>query len=88
MKYEIKRFGSDPFDVMCSDCPVHEIEWWESVTLDDLHTQHEYELAADASLPGWLVQEMRACGEWNPTPLDFGEWLRQNIAEDHVRVAA
>lgn len=88
MKYEIKRSGSDPFDIMCGDCPEHTIEWWEEATLEDLHNAHNEELDADASMPDCVVKEMQEQGEWNPTPADFDEWLKQSIASGYVRVAA
>lgn len=88
MKYEIKRFGNDPFDIMCSDCPVHQIEWWEGATLEDLRNAHAEELEMDASTPDWAVKEMQEQGEWNPTPASFEEWMEQSIASGYVRVAA
>lgn len=86
-KYEIKRFGDDPFDIMCGDCPVHEIEWWEEATLEDLRNTHAEELEMDASIPDWMAKEMREEG-WKPTATDFGEWLKQNIKDGYIRVAA
>ena len=88
MKYEIKRSGSDPFDIMCGDCPEHTIEWWEEATLEDLHNAHEEELAADASMPDCVVEDLDYRGLWNPAPTDFDEWLKQSIASGYVRVAA
>lgn len=85
MKYEIKVFGADPFDIMCGDCPVHEIWWWESVTLEGLHDAHNEELSADASLPDRVVEEMQAQGEWHPAPHDFDEWLKERIEEGYIR---
>lgn len=87
MKYEIKRFGDDPFDIMCSDCPVHQIEWWEGVTLEELRNAHAEEMEMDAAIPDWMVKEMQEMGEWNPANPDFGEWLKQSIAAGYVRPA-
>ena len=88
MEYEIKKYGSDPFDIMCSDCPVHEIEWWESATLNDLHIVHAEELEMDAYMPDWMVEEMQADCEWRPTNPDFDEWLKDEIERGYVRIAA
>lgn len=88
MKYEFKVFGDDPFDIMCGDCPVHEIWWWENVTLEDLHDAYAEELAADASTPDWMVKEMQAKGEWNPAPKSFDEWLKKRIEEGYIRTVA
>lgn len=87
MKYQIKRFGDDPFDIMCSDCEVHEIWWWEDATLEDLHSTHAEELETDASIPDWAAEEMREEG-WKPTATDFDEWLKQNIKDGYIRIAA
>lgn len=88
MKYEIKRFGSDPFDIMCSDCEVHKIWWWEDATLEDLHSTHTEELEMDASTPDWMIEEMQEQGEWHPASHDFDEWLRQNIKASYIRATA
>lgn len=87
MKYEIKVSGSDPFDIMCSDCPVHEIEWWENATLEDLHDAHNEELAEDAAMPDWMAEEMKAQSEWHPAPHSFDEWLKERIEEGYIRTA-
>ena len=88
MEDEIKRFGNDPFDIMCSDCPVNQIEWWEGVTLEELHNAHAEELEMDAATPDWMVKEMQEMGVWNPANSDFGEWLEQSIAAGYVRPTA
>lgn len=88
MGFEIKVFGYDPFDIMCSDCEVHEIWWWEGVTVDDLRRTHEEHMEMDAATPAWAIEDMKAQGEWEPTPLDFEEWLRKAIKDEYVRVAA
>lgn len=87
MKFEIKVSGADPFDIMCSDCPVHEIEWWESATLENLHDAHAEELEMYEALPDWVRNEMLAEG-WRPMPADFDEWLKQSMANGYVRFAA
>ena len=88
MTYEIKRIGADPFDIMCSDCPVQEIEWWESATLEDLHNAHAEELKMDAAMPDWMIEEMQEQGEWHPASPDFDEWLKRCIEEGYIRTAA
>ncbi len=87
VKYEIKRIEVDPFDIMCGDCPEHEIEWWENATLENLHDVHAEELAMDEALPDWARDEMLADG-WYPTPRSFDEWLKQSMASGYVRLAA
>ncbi len=86
MLYEIKCFGADPFDVMCGDCPVNEIEWWEGTTLEELHSLHDEQMAMDAATPDWEVREMQEQGEWNPTSPDFDAWLEQSITNGYVRI--
>lgn len=86
--YEIKRVEVDPFDIMCGDCPEHEIEWWEEAALEDLHTAHAEELEMDANMPDWMIKEMRDEGEWHPASPDFDEWLKGQIEKGHVRLAA
>ncbi len=88
MAYEVKKYGSDPFDIMCSDCPVHEIEWWEGATLDDLHGTHAEELEMDAATPDWMIEEMQEQGEWHPATPDFDEWLKEQIENGYVRTVA
>lgn len=88
MTYEIKCFGVDPFDMMCSDCPVHEIEWWEYTTLENLRNVHADELEMDAAMPDWMVKEMQGQGAWHPANPNFDEWLKQSIAVGYVRTAA
>lgn len=61
MKYEIMVYGSDPFDIMCGDCPVHEISWWEEITLDELHDRYDEEVSEDATIPAfddWLAKNI------------------------------
>lgn len=87
MRYEIKRTEVDPFDIMCGDCPEHEIEWWEPATLEELHEVHAEELADDTAIPDWARDEMLAEG-WRPTTPSFDEWLKQSITDGYVRLAA
>ena len=87
MKFEIKQFGADPYDIMCSEGPVHEIEWWEPATLKDLHDIHAEQLEMDGVLPNWARDEMLA-EDWTPTPADFDEWLKQSMVSGYVRLAA
>lgn len=86
-KYQIKRYSADPFDIMCGDCPVHEIEWWEDSTPEDLRNAHSEELEMDAATPDWMVEEMQNMGEWNPANPDFDKWLKQRIEDGHIRTA-
>lgn len=88
MKYEIKRFESDPFDIMCGEGPVHEIEWWEEATLEDLHNAHAEELEMDEATPAWMVEEMQEQGEWHPANPNFNEWLKEQIERGYVRTTA
>ncbi len=88
MTYEIKRTGADPFDIMCSDGPVHEIEWWEDATLEDLHNTHAEEMEMDAATPDWMAEEMWKQGEWHPANSDFNEWLKEQIESGYVRIVA
>lgn len=88
-RYEIKRFGNDPFDMMCSDCPVHEIWWWEGATLEELHNIHDEQVAMDETIPEWAIHEWQDQGdEWKPTNPDFDAWLKESIAEGYIREVA
>lgn len=87
VRYEIKRIEVDPFDIMCGDCPEHEIEWWEPTTLENLHDVHVEALEMDEAMPDWARDEMLADG-WCPTPRSFDEWLKQSMPSGYVRLAA
>lgn len=80
MKYEIKIVETDPFDIMCGDCPVHEIEWWYEVSVVELHQLHEEQMEMDE----YMMDDDR----WEPTEPDFDTWLRQSIENGYVRTAA
>lgn len=86
--YNVKRFASDPFDVMCSDCPVHEIEYFEQVSEEQLREDHLYMLGVDASIPDWERGMMEADGTWEPTEPDFDKWLEQCITEGYIQAIA
>lgn len=88
MRYEIKRCEVDPFDIMCGECPQHEIEWWEGVTSEELHSIHLEQLEMDRATPSWAIEEMKEGGTWEPTPADYDEWLRKAIEDRYIRAVA
>lgn len=87
MLYKIKCSGPDPFDLMCSDCSEHEIEWWEDITLEKLRDTHDEQVMMDKATPDWMIQEMQEQGIWNPTNPNFEAWLEQSIVEGYIEVA-
>lgn len=87
-RYEMKQYASDPFDVMCGDCPVHEIEYWQEVTEDELKEEHLYQLGADASMPDFEREMMQAEGNWWPTPEKYEDWLAECIKDGCIREVA
>lgn len=80
MRYEIKIVEADPFDIMCSDCPVHEIEWWDNVSLEELRMLHKEQMELD--------EQMKDQADWELTPQDFDTWLHQSIKDGFIRIAA
>ena len=86
MTYEMQRIASDPFDIACDDCPVHEITWWEEVSEEELREIHEWDIAADLSYPPALRQALIEDGQWEvPEPV-FEDWLKKAITDGYVRV--
>lgn len=90
MKYEIKRYASDPFDIMCSDCPLHEIEYWEEASIEKLHQLHEEFIEIDKHTPDFEKESYKDMlgEEWRDTPVDFEEFLKEEIASGHIREVA
>lgn len=90
MKYEVISYASDPFDIMCSDCPVHEIEYWTEASLEELHQFHKECMEVDEYTPDFEKEEYEAMtGEkWRNTPADFKEFLKEEIASGHIREVA
>lgn len=90
MKYEIKRYASDPFDIMCGDCMVHEIEYWKEASIEELHQFHEECIEADKFTPDIEKEEYEyMTGEkWRDTPANFEEFLKEEIANGNIREAA
>ena len=88
MAYQVKREAADPFDIMCDDCPVHYIEYFEDVTEDELREDHSYMVAEDKWVPEEQKQAMAEEFGWEPTEPDFDKWLERCIAEGYVRVVA
>lgn len=90
MKYEIKRYAADPLDVMCSDCPVHEIEYFEGASMEELHQIHKEFIELDESTPDFAKADYEhMTGEkWEATPADFGEFLKNEIANGNIREIA
>lgn len=57
--YEIKIVEPDPFDIMCSDCPVHDIAWWDGVDSEELRRIHKEQMEYEPTNPdfdAWLRQ--------------------------------
>lgn len=88
MKYEVKRMTADPFDLMCSDCEVHYIEYWEVITEEELREMHSYMVIEDKYIPDIQKEIMKEeCG-WEETETDFGKWLEEQIEEEWIRRVA
>ena len=88
MKYEMKRTEADPFDLMCSDCEVHYIEYWEAVTEEELREEHGYLVIEDKYIPDIQKEIMKEeCG-WEETETDFDKWLEKSIADGWIRRVA
>jgi len=89
MMYEVKRSGTDPYDTMCGDYPVHETEWWEKISTDELRKAHMEELGIESFLAisdKALYKDL--FGEpWQATPQNFSEYVRQGIAAGWLREA-
>lgn len=90
MKYEVIRYESDPFDIMCGDCPVHEIEVWEEITLEELHEMHREFIEEDENIPDYIKDEIdeqtgKRC--WTLTPKNFEEFLKEEISSGHIKVS-
>lgn len=86
MTYEVKREAADPFSLMCSDCPVDYIEYWEEATEEELHEEHQWQCGADYSMPEWEQKRLAEQFGWEPTPADFNDWLAQAMADGYIRV--
>lgn len=87
MRYEILRTETDPFDMMCGDCEMHEIEYWEEISLDELHQHHIECVEADKNTPDFAKEEYEAMfgDKWEDTPEDFEEFLKSAISSGYIR---
>lgn len=87
MKYEIKKIAHDPFDIACGDCPVHEIEYWAASSLEELHQFHNECIKVDEYTPDSEKEIYEAINgeKWKPTPVDFKEFLREEIENGNIR---
>lgn len=88
MKYEMKVFETDPFDIMCGECQEHEIEYWAPVTEEELRNDHDYYVIADKWVPEREKADLIADGMWAPTEPDFDKWLAEMIREGYIREVA
>ena len=88
MTYEVKREAADPFDLMCSDCEVHYIEYFEEITEDELRDEHAYCVIEDKYMQEWEKEAMAEQFGWTPTEPDFNKWLQQCIASGYLREVA
>ena len=86
--YEMMRTAIDPFDLACSDCELHEIQWFEKITEEELREAHAYELDLDKYMPDFQKDILIAEGNWYPTHESFDEWLKDNIDKGYIRVKA
>lgn len=87
MKYQIRREAADPFDLMCSDCPVTYITWYEDITEEELRDLHDEQVSMDEWLPDFQKQIMIEEGQWYPTEKNFKKWLWQSIKQGYVKIA-
>lgn len=87
-RYEIKVAETDAFDIMCGECQEHEIEYWKEVSLEELHNMHESWLQAEDWMTEFDKQMYEEINgeEWQPTPVDFEEFLREEIQNGNIRV--
>lgn len=79
--YEIKTSRPDPYDLACSDCPVHYIDCWESISEEELRQLYAERMREAEGVPAWDE-------EWEPINPDFDGWLRQAIVDGYIRMAA
>lgn len=88
MRYEVKKIDKDPFDLMCGDCPVHEFEYWETVTEEELRNDHASMVIEDKYIPERDREALKDEYGWEPVEEDFNEWLEHNIREGYIRRVA
>ena len=86
MKYQVRREAVDPFDLMCSDCQISYITYYEDTTEEELHSMHREELDMDEYLPEFQKQIMIEEGMWYPTEQNFKKWLWQSIKQGYIRI--
>lgn len=56
MKYQIFAQILDPFDLTCSDCEVHVIEYYEDISLEELREVYNTDPDRDnMTFNEWLV---------------------------------
>lgn len=84
--YMVKYEKADPFDLMCSDCPVNYIECFEEMSELELREEHTQMIGEDAAIPDWERERMADQFGWTPTNPDFDKWLEECIAEGHIKV--
>lgn len=87
MKYQIRREEADPFDLMCSDCPITYNVWYEDISEEKLQDMHNEQLDMDRWLPDFQKQIMIEEDMWYPTEENFKKWLWQSIKQGLVRIA-
>ena len=85
-RYEMIEYVNDPFDIMCGDCTVHKMEVWHDTTEEELREMFEYELIEEKRLTDIEKEAYADMFGWKPAPTDFNEWLKQEIADGHVRI--
>lgn len=85
MRYEVKKIDMDPFDLMCGECPVHELEYWEAVTEEELLEQHAEMIIADKYIPERDREALKDEYGWEPAEEDFNEWLEHSIRDGYIR---
>lgn len=70
--YELLTSEPDPYDLACGDVPVHHMDVYNDVSLDELHQIHEQDIAY---------------GDYTDDPIhDFNQWLEYMIKSEYVRV--
>ena len=86
MRYQVRREAADPFDLMCSDCPINYMTWYEDATEEELRDMHSEQLNADEWIPEFQKQIMLEEGMWYPTEKDFKKWIWQSIKMGYIRI--
>lgn len=88
LEYEIKTTIPDPFDAMAGIDVPNMIDTWEEASIEDLKILHRHMLAEDMSIPDIQKEdyEERYGEPWKDTPIDFEDFLKEEIEAGNIRI--